>query len=178
MSNNTENSSLEPKDNNKEHKLLKQILKFAVVGGLAFVIDFVVYTIVCKTLPGQYSYLIAGICGFTVSLIFNYIASMAFVFERKENADKKTEFVIFLVLSLIGMGLNTVILWLYVDLLTGNVMWIYNIHDVIYNWLVSINIGFFSSTQELIEIFAKFFATGVVMVYNFISRKIFLEKKD
>lgn len=169
---------MNPSENKKEHKLLKQIMKFAVVGGLAFVIDFVVYTIVCKTLPGKYSYLIAGVCGFTVSLIFNYIASMAFVFERKENANKKTEFIIFLVLSLIGMGLNTILLWMYVDLITGNVKWIFNIHDAIYNWLISINISFFKSAQEFIEICAKIFATAIVMVYNFITRKIFLEKKD
>lgn len=162
----------------KKSKLIKQILKFGVVGGLSFVIDFVVYTIVCKVLGGEYGYLIAGICGFTVSLIFNYLASMAFVFERKENANRKAEFLIFLILSLIGMGLNTLILWLYVDLLTANVSWIFNIHNLIYNWLVSINIGFFNSVKELIEIFAKIFATAIVMVYNFISRKIFLEKKD
>lgn len=168
----------EKNETNNNHKLLKQILKFAVVGGMAFVIDFVVYTIVCKTLPGQYSYLIAGICGFTVSLIFNYLASMAFVFERKENADKRAEFIIFLLLSLVGMGVNTLILWLYVDVITANVQWIYNIHNWIYNWLISLNISFFKSVQELIEIFAKIFATAIVMVYNFISRKIFLEKKD
>jgi len=165
-------------ENNNEHKLLKQIAKFGVVGGLAFLIDFAVYTIVCKTVPGQYSYLFAGICGFTVSLIFNYIASMAFVFERKENANKKTEFVIFLVLSLIGMGLNTILLWLYVDILAGKVQWIYNIHEAIYNWLTSVNITFFAEVKEFIEICAKIFATAIVMVYNFISRKIFLEKKD
>ena len=165
-------------ENKKEHKLLKQIAKFGVVGGLAFLIDFVVYAIVCKTLSGEYSYLIAGICGFTVSLIFNYLASMAFVFERKENANKRTEFLIFLVLSLIGMGLNTVLLWLYVDVLAGKVQWIYNIHDAIYNWLTSINITFFKTAKEFIEICAKIFATAIVMVYNFISRKIFLEKKD
>lgn len=165
-------------ENKKKHKLLKQIMKFAVVGGLAFVIDFTVYTIVVKTLHGSKSYLIAGICGFTVSLIFNYIASMAFVFERKENADKKKEFIIFLVLSLIGMGLNTVLLWIYVDALTENVAWIYNAHSEIYNWLTSINITFFKSVDEFIEICAKVFATAIVMVYNFVSRKMTLEKKD
>ncbi|MDO4965236.1 MAG: GtrA family protein [Lachnospiraceae bacterium] len=165
-------------ENKKNHKLLKQIMKFAVVGGLAFVIDFTVYTIVVKTLHGDKSYLIAGICGFTVSLIFNYLASMAFVFERKDDADKKKEFVIFLVLSLIGMGLNTLLLWLYVDALTGNIAFIYNIHEAIYNWLVSINVAFFKSVGEFIEICAKVFATAIVMVYNFISRKMTLEKKD
>lgn len=164
--------------NNKKGKLIKQILKFGVVGGLSFVIDFVVYTIVLKVVPGQYSYILAGICGFTISLIFNYLASMAFVFQRKDNADKRKEFLIFLVLSLIGLLLNTLLLWLYVDVLNGKVKWIYNIHDVIYNWLTGLGITFFKSASEFIEIMAKIFATAIVMVYNFISRKMTLEKKD
>ena len=95
----------------KKEKLIKQILKFGVVGGLAFLIDFVVYTIVLSVLDWEYGYLVAGFAGFTVSLIFNYLASMAFVFERKENADKRKEFVVFLLLSLVGMGINTLVLW-------------------------------------------------------------------
>lgn len=163
---------------NKKNNLIKQILKFGVVGGLSFVIDFVVYTIVVKILPFEKGYLIAGICGFSISLIFNYLASMAFVFERKDNVDKRKEFIIFLLLSLIGMGLNTLLLWIYVDILNYNVQFIYNIHEGIYNWLTSINISFFGSAKEFIEICAKVFATAVVMVYNFISRKMILEKKD
>lgn len=165
-------------NNNNKGKLIKQILKFGVVGGLSFVIDFVVYTIVLKVVPGQYSYILAGICGFTISLIFNYLASMAFVFQRKDNADKRKEFLIFLVLSLIGLLLNTLLLWFYVDVLNGKVHWIYNIHDAIYSWLAGLGITFFKSASEFIEIMAKIFATAIVMVYNFISRKMTLEKKD
>jgi len=162
----------------KKSKLIKQILKFGVVGGLSFVIDFVVYTIVIKIVPGQYSYILAGVCGFTISLIFNYLASMAFVFQRKDNADKRKEFLIFLVLSLIGLLLNTLLLWFYVDVLCGKVKWIFGIHEAIYNWLTSINFTFFKSASEFVEIMAKIFATAIVMVYNFISRKMTLEKKD
>lgn len=173
--------SVENKGNKKEgkgKKLIAQILKFGVVGGLSFVIDFVVYTIVVKILPFEKGYLIAGICGFTISLIFNYLASMAFVFERKDNVDKRKEFLIFLGLSLIGMGLNTLLLWLYVDLICANAAAIYNIHAAVHSWLISININFFNSTKEFIEICAKVFATAIVMVYNFISRKMILEKKN
>lgn len=159
-------------------KLLKQILKFGVVGGLSFVIDFVIYTIVIKLIPGQYTYILAGVCGFTISLIFNYLASMAFVFERKENASRKQEFIIFLVLSLIGLVLNTILLWLYVDILTGKVVWIYRVHEAIFLWLQGIGVSFFGDISEFIEIMAKVFATALVMVYNFVSRKMTLEKKD
>lgn len=162
----------------KKKSLIEQIMKFAVVGGLSFVIDFIIYTIVVKVVPGQYSYILGGILGFSISLIFNYLASMAFVFERKENADRKQEFFIFLVLSLIGLVLNTVLLWFYVDILNGKVAWIYRIHESIYGWLISINVTFFKTISEFIEIMAKVFATALVMVYNFISRKMTLEKKD
>jgi len=176
-----ENITENDADNNKKGKkgkLIAQILKFGVVGGLSFLIDFVVYTLVIKTIPGTYSYIAAGIAGFTISLIFNYLASMAFVFERKDNANKKVEFLIFLVLSLIGLLLNTALLWLYVDILCGKVNWIISLHEIIYNWLVGIGFTFFKSAPEFMKIMAKIFATAIVMVYNFISRKMTLEKKD
>ena len=103
---------------------------------------------------------------------------MAFVFERKENASRKQEFIIFLVLSLIGLVLNTILLWLYVDILTGKVVWIYRVHEAIFLWLQGIGVSFFGDISEFIEIMAKVFATALVMVYNFVSRKMTLEKKD
>lgn len=161
----------------KRDKLIRQIMKFGVVGGLAFLIDFVVYTIVLSLLDWEYGYLIAGFAGFTVSLIFNYLASMAFVFERKENADRKREFVVFLLLSLVGMGINTLVLWLCVDVVYAYVHWVQNVTAAIYDLLAGIGIPI-SSVTDLAALIAKCVATGVVMIYNFISRKMFLEKKE
>lgn len=161
----------------KKEKLIKQILKFGVVGGLAFLIDFVVYTIVLSVLDWEYGYLVAGFAGFTVSLIFNYLASMAFVFERKENADKRKEFVVFLLLSLVGMGINTLVLWVCVDVIYANVNWVQSVTTAIHGFLAGIGIKI-TTVEDLAALIAKCVATGVVMVYNFISRKIFLEKKE
>lgn len=140
------------------NKLMKQILKFGVVGGISCIIDFAIYTSLIKMFGVDY--LIAGFFGFTISLIFNYLASMAFVFERKENADKRKEFIVFAVLSAIGLGLTELIIWMIVE---G------------YRSLPAIQ---FALMDEWIEVFAKIVATGIVMVYNFVTRKIFLEKKD
>ena len=137
-------------------KLINQIMKFGIVGALAFVIDYGVYTILANGL--QINYLIANICGFVLSLIFNYLMSMKFVFERKENADKKKEFVTFAILSVIGLGINELIIYGCVD-------------------------GIYLNSAVLQEQFGlglakqagKIIATGIVMVYNFISRKIFIE---
>lgn len=55
----------------------------------------------------------------------------------------------FIILSIIGLLINTVVMWLLVD-----------------------------GTDLMPYTIAKIIATAVVMVYNFISRKIFLEKKE
>ena len=165
------------KQKTKREKLIKQIMKFGVVGGLAFLIDFIVYTIVLSVLDWEYGYLVAGFAGFSISLIFNYLASMAFVFTRKENADKKQEFVVFLMLSLVGMGINTLVLWLCVDVIYAYTHWIQNVVAAVYDLLMGIGIRI-STATDLAALIAKCVATGVVMVYNFISRKKFLEKKE
>jgi putative flippase GtrA len=175
----TENitGSEEPKGKGKK-KLLSQILKFGVVGGTAFLIDFAIYTIANKLLPFEKGYIIAGVLGFSISLIFNYLASMKFVFERREDTSRKKEFAIFLVLSLIGLLLNELFLVLYVEGMDKHVGWIHSIHEAIYGFITARGIHALGSVQELVEFFAKIFATALVMIYNFISRKMTLEKKD
>ena len=58
------------------------------------------------------------------------------------------EFVIFVVLSVIGLGINNACMWAGVELLS--------VHYLI----------------------TKIFATAVVMVWNFVTRKIFLDAGD
>lgn len=162
----------------KKKKLLKQILKFGVVGGIAFLIDFIIYSIVLNLVEWEYDYLLAGIAGFMVSLIFNYLASMAFVFERKDNADKKKEFLIFMVLSLIGLGVNTIVLWLCMDVTYSNWAWLQSVLSRLTEFLHENGINVIENAKELASYLAKIIATGIVMIYNFISRKMTLEKKD
>ncbi len=99
--------------------------------------------------------------GFTISVIVNYILSFKFVFERKEDMNRKAEFVIFIILSIIGLGLNQLIIWICVGPVYGNVAWLQR--------LLNYNLAYTA---------AKVVATAIVMVYNFVTRKIFLEKKD
>ena len=150
----------------KNDKLIKQILKFGVVGGLSFVIDFIITLIVSTVMRKLFgssvesAAAIGGLFGFCISLIFNYIMSMKFVFERKDDMDRKKEFIIFAVLSLIGLGINELILYFGV---------------LIFNNFMS---GIVEAYPSLVTAFVKIVATGIVMVYNFISRKMTLEKKD
>ena len=145
------------------NSLIKQILKFGVVGGLSFLIDFAIYTLIIAVFGNaKTTVAIAAFFGFTISLIFNYFTSMKFVFVHDENMDRRKEFTIFAVLSLIGLLLNEVLI-LGVLAVFDNVPLLQN----------SLN-GLLWRFKETI---GKIFATGVVMVYNFVTRKIFIEKK-
>ena len=127
-------------------KLMEQIIKFGFVGFLCFFIDYGVMVLLTDRFGMDYrvSYGIS----FTVSVIVNYILSVTFVFETDKKKNRSGEFVIFVVLSLIGLAINEACMWLSVEFL--------GIHYKL----------------------SKIGATGVVMVYNFISRKIFIEKKN
>ncbi|MDO4284759.1 MAG: GtrA family protein [Eubacteriales bacterium] len=140
------------------NKLMAQIMKFGVVGVICFLIDFCLYTL-CNA--AGIPYLISGFIGFIVSMVVNYLLSMKFVFARKDDLSRRREFIIFFVLSLIGLGLNELCLYIGIDLIYGNWLWLQG--------LISLGVC---------KTLVKLGATGVVMVYNFISRKIFLEKKD
>ena len=151
--------NIETKEKSSLQKLIDQILKFGVVGVISFFVDFGVYTFICNILG--ISYIIAGVFGFVISVIVNYILSMKFVFESRDDISKTREFITFVVLSAFGLVLNEIILYVCVD----GIYW----H---WNWLQSwLNI-------KIMNMGAKIVATGVVMVYNFVTRKIFLEKKD
>ena len=138
--------------------IIQQFLKFGVVGALCFVIDTGLYTI-CNFIG--IPYLISGVIGFSVSVIVNYLLSMKYVFVRRDDLSRKREFTIYLILSIIGLGLNELILFICVELIYGN-------------WI---------QLQAILpargaEILAKIGATGIVMIYNFVTRKIFMEKHD
>ncbi len=126
-------------------ELIKQLIKFGFVGGICFVIDYGVMVILTEVAGMEYL-LSCGI-SFTVSVIANYLLSMKFVFERKETLDRRIEFIVFVVMSVIGLGLTELLMWVFVDKA--------NIHYMI----------------------SKIVVTALVMVYNFITRKLFLEKK-
>ena len=149
----------------KRKKLIAQILKFGVVGGLSFVIDFVITLIVsgiCRTLGMDVATAatVGGLFGFCISLVFNYFMSMKFVFERRDDMDRKKEFAIFALLSLIGLGINELILYFGVIICDRAVP------------------SLVADYPSAITAFVKMVATGIVMVYNFISRKMTLEKKQ
>lgn len=126
------------------NKILMQLFKFGVVGVLATVLDFL-FLYLFTDVFGIY-YLLSAAVSFVLSTLFNYVASMRFVFSSKFNKDEKSkEVLLFVILSVIGLLLNQFLMWLFVEKIT------------------------------LYYMLAKIVATFFVMAWNFISRKIWLE---
>ena len=124
-------------------RLLEQIMKFGVVGALAFVIDYGL--LIALTELAGIPYLVSATISFTTSVVFNYMASMRYVFTHKEDMSRRREFIIFVVLSVIGLLINNACLWFGADVL---------------------NIDYRLT---------KIVVTGIVMVWNFVTRKVFLD---
>lgn len=71
----------------KTEKLFVQVLKFVIVGGTAFIIDYSIM-VIYKEIIGL-SVLLSALFGFVISVIYNYIASVSWVFDVNENRNKK-----------------------------------------------------------------------------------------
>ena len=142
------------------NRLMAQILRFGAVGFTCFFIDFAIYTFTVNVL--EINYLLAGVCGFVVSVVVNYILSMRFVFEPREDMTVRRQFIVFVLLSLMSLLLNEVILFLAIDIFYGRLNFLWS-----REWL----------SPKAMNIVAKLGSAGICMVFNFVTRKIFLEKK-
>lgn len=127
-------------------ELTVQFVKFGIVGVIAFCIDYGLFLLM--TYVFGINYLIASAISFVISTIFNFAASMRYVFAGKRGQTRSHQFVIFFVLSVVGLGVNQLVLWMCVDLLA---------------WLAWVG---------------KLAATFIVMIFNFVTRKVFLEDHD
>ncbi|MCI8588862.1 MAG: GtrA family protein [Bacilli bacterium] len=127
----------------KHQKLINQILKFGVVGGGAFLIDYTILYVLTEFVGIHY--LVSSIISFTISLIFNYILSIYWVFDVTKKQTTK-EILVFIILSVIGLGINQIVMYVGSDIL------------------------------HIYYMLTKLVATFIVMVWNFVTRKIFIEK--
>ena len=145
------------------HKTAGEILRFIIVGGIATLVDMFTMGVVMYLMqkgiyssfinvfihaptPSTLVTIIGTTVGFLVGLVVNYILSILFVFNEKGNSKSAKGFVVFTLLSAVGLGINILGTFIGFDLLHLN------------QWLVKIVMVF------------------VVLVYNYISKKLLLFK--
>ena len=123
--------------------LFNKIIRFSIVGGIATLIDFIFLYIFKEFL--NMDVIIANTLSFIISVTYNYIASITWVFDTNKSKNKKIQFILFIIFSIVGLIINNIILYILTDKL--------NIYYLI----------------------SKVVATFIVMIFNFITRKKFLE---
>ncbi|MDE6398309.1 MAG: GtrA family protein, partial [Clostridiales bacterium] len=146
------------------HPAFCEIVRFLFVGTLAtltdmFVMGVVLYAFDPALYPHFYNVFYGGGnpataatvvgtgCGFAAGLIVNYVLSVLFVFEHKGRSKSVRGFVIFAVLSAIGLCIHLLGMYIGYSLLHGN------------EWVV------------------KILLTCIVLVYNYLSRRFVLFTK-
>lgn len=148
-----------------KYPVLGEIFRFCVVGGIATVVDFFVMGVVLyffepSLYPNFFHVFIGGKAessltanmvgtglGFLIGLLVNYVLSVWFVFICKGNSKTALGFLEFALLSAVGLGLHELGMYVLNSLCGMN------------EWIV------------------KILMTAIVLVYNYVSRKLFIFKE-
>jgi len=127
-----------------EYQTVRQFVKFGIVGVSSTIIDWGIFYILNYYL-GIY-YLIAKVLSFLVSVVNSYIWNRRWTF-RSQDQKKMHEFGRFVLVAIVGLALNTYIMYFAV------------------------------STLHLHYIFGLALATAIVMFWNFLINKFWTFKE-
>lgn len=131
---------------NKTDNFFLQFFRYLFVGGTSFLIHFFSFYVFTNIL-GIY-YLISGVLAFLIAVIANYLMSTKWVFNQYNIENRVLEFNIFILISVIGLVINEIVLFIFTDF-------------VGFNHLISLII-----------------AAGVAWFWNFIARRMLFYGKD
>ena len=131
----------------KTKSLIGELIRFSLVGGVCFVIDYGLM-VALKELLGVH-YLIAAAVSFTVSVIVNYILCVVWAFKGVEKTNKVVMAAFFMT-SLVGLGLNELFMWIFVDFI------------------------------HISYLIAKIVTAVLVMIWNYITKKkaLYMKRKE
>ena len=126
--------------------LIKQVFRFGFVGVISTLVDYCGFLFFTYTL--SINYIVSSTISYSIGIIVNYLLSMRYVFKSRDDRSKRKEFIIFTILTLIGLVANQIFLYVFVEMC------------------------------GISEPVSKIYATVLVMVYNFISRKLYVEDRS
>lgn len=95
-----------------------QLFRYTFVGGLAFIADF--GSLWLLTEYAGWHYQVSACTAFVIGLTVNYLLSIRWVFASNGDTDKSAavksaEFLAYAIIGIIGLGLNSAILWLFTE---------------------------------------------------------------
>lgn len=129
----------------KTNNLLIQLFRYGFVGGTAFLVDYGLLYIL--TSWGHLHYLLSASLSFVAGLVVNYLISTVWVFNDSRIRNKWTEFLVFSIIGVVGLGFTELLMWLFTDI-----------------------IGFHYMISKLIT-------AALVMLWNFFARRFVIFNK-
>lgn len=147
--------------------VIKEFLRYVIVGGIAFAVDFGVFWLFRDLVFGGKDstaiIIVSTTAGFVAGIIVNYLLSMKIVFttEKQQKQGRNVSAVLtFAAVGLVGLGLTNLLQWLgEAEFLTTGVG-------------MKLDELFFNQGKLLV----RCFVSGVVLVWNYVGRKIFVFK--
>jgi putative flippase GtrA len=97
-----------------------KFIKYFIVGGIAALINIIIFFIFAKVL--RFNYFAIGALAFIVATFINYILSIKYIFKSGIRFDKQKELFWIYIVSIIGLIENEVILYLFINLLHAEIM--------------------------------------------------------
>ena len=115
-----------------------EIIRFCFVGGVSFLMDYSILFALTE-FAGVY-YLYSSAISFSITVVFNYWLCVIYVFKdaRKQTTRRA---IIFFGTGVVGLGLNQLCMWFFVD--------VAGLHYMI----------------------AKIFATAIVTIWNYLTKR-------
>ncbi|MFZ2226323.1 MAG: GtrA family protein [Candidatus Moraniibacteriota bacterium] len=137
--------------------ILKQIVKFVIVGGINTGIDFLVLNIemALTGITSGLGMLVLNTISFSVATTNSFFMNKRWTFEDKGASQEGVKFSQFLLVSIIGIIINTGVVYL----------------------ITSFTTPLFGLSPQLWANVAKLLATGISLVWNFIGYKFFVFKR-
>ena len=117
-----------------------EVFRFLAVGGGCFLLEYAL--LFSLTEYGGLASLVSAPIAFTISLVVNYILCVYVVFHVKHQGTK--QMILFIVTSIMGLGLNQLVMWFCIDILA---IW---------------------------YMFAKIVASAIVMIWNYFTKRFIL----
>lgn len=137
-----------------KRRILMEFLRYVLVGGISFLVDAGVLALMKQMLFSDHctawQMALCVAVGFGAGLLVNYLLSSVFVFcseDQKKQSKRVSSFLIYMAVGVIGLGITELGMW-FGGMVLGN--------DGLWYMLV------------------KCFMAGIVLVWNYLGRKIFV----
>jgi len=100
-------------------KNINNIIKYSIVGGIAFIVDFSIFYTAINFF--EINYFVSGFYSFIVGVFVNYLLARRFVFYNHNKVKKSTEFVGVYLISGIGLLIHQVTIYSLVEFINSDV---------------------------------------------------------